>query len=230
MNEFGDFLYNLRKEKGMTQNELASILGVTNKAVSKWETGESMPETSQLVPLSEIFGVSVDELLKGKREEKAAESAKTDDEKDDEIIKKYLFARGRDDDDDEKNPAEKIKGAACTVLFFATVITYLILGVTLSLWHPYWVLIPVGALTCGLIGCVWDASDAKKRNRKREHGENPVTGAICGSVMLSCIIAYLLLGALANLWHPYWILIVAGAALCGIIGAIGKAVDVSKKK
>ena len=47
MNEFGNYLYSLRKSKGMTQQELADQLGVTNKAVSKWETGEAFPETAQ---------------------------------------------------------------------------------------------------------------------------------------------------------------------------------------
>ena len=67
MTAFGNFLYELRKEKGMTQQELAEKLNITNKAVSKWETGEAFPETSQLVPLANIFGVTVDELLRGKR-------------------------------------------------------------------------------------------------------------------------------------------------------------------
>ena len=67
MNDFGNFLYSLRKGKGMTQQELADRLNVTNKAVSKWETGEAFPETAQLVPLSDIFGVTVDELLRGRR-------------------------------------------------------------------------------------------------------------------------------------------------------------------
>lgn len=65
MNRFGDYLYTLRREKRMTQAELADLLGITNKAVSKWETGEAFPETSQLLPLADIFGVSVDELLRG---------------------------------------------------------------------------------------------------------------------------------------------------------------------
>lgn len=67
MNEFGNFLYSLRKEKGMTQQELADRLRLTNKAISKWETGEAFPETAQLVPLADVFGVSVDELLRGRR-------------------------------------------------------------------------------------------------------------------------------------------------------------------
>lgn len=66
---FGDFLYELRKEKGLTQSEVAEKLGVTNKAVSKWETGETFPETAQLLPLAGLFGVTVDELLRGERRE-----------------------------------------------------------------------------------------------------------------------------------------------------------------
>ena len=68
MTAFGNFLYELRKEKGMTQQELADKLCVTNRAVSKWETGETFPETAQLVPLATIFGVTVDELLRGERD------------------------------------------------------------------------------------------------------------------------------------------------------------------
>lgn len=65
MNDFGRFLYALRKRQGWTQTELADKLGVTNQAVSKWENGDSFPDTGLLVPISELFGVSVDELLKG---------------------------------------------------------------------------------------------------------------------------------------------------------------------
>jgi len=64
-NKFGQLLYELRKEKNMTQGQLAEKLSVTNKAVSKWETGETFPATNQLTAISTIFGVSVDELLKG---------------------------------------------------------------------------------------------------------------------------------------------------------------------
>lgn len=66
-NRFGEFLYSLRKEKGITQAELADKLGITNKAVSKWETGEAFPETGQLVPLATFFNITVDELLRGGR-------------------------------------------------------------------------------------------------------------------------------------------------------------------
>lgn len=76
MNDFGNFLYTLRKAKGYTQAELADKLGVTNKAVSKWETGEAFPETAQLLPLADIFGVTTDELLRGRSAQSAAAPVK----------------------------------------------------------------------------------------------------------------------------------------------------------
>lgn len=61
--KFGEFIYQKRKKLGMTQDELGRLLGVTNKAVSKWETGETTPEISMLDQLAKILKVSVDELL-----------------------------------------------------------------------------------------------------------------------------------------------------------------------
>lgn len=63
----GCFIAQLRKELGLTQKELAEKLEVTDKAISRWETGKGLPDTSLLKPLAEIFGVSVGELLSGKR-------------------------------------------------------------------------------------------------------------------------------------------------------------------
>ncbi len=63
----GAFLAQLRREKNMTQKDLAGRLYVTDKAVSKWERGLSMPDASLLLPLAEILGVTVTELLRGER-------------------------------------------------------------------------------------------------------------------------------------------------------------------
>lgn len=62
--EFGNYIYELRCKAGMTQAEMAERLGVTNKAVSKWETGKSKPTTNTLRKMAALFGLSVDALLK----------------------------------------------------------------------------------------------------------------------------------------------------------------------
>ena len=61
--QFGAFIAQLRKEHQMTQRELAGLLHVTDKAVSKWETGTADPSTSNLLALAKLFGVPAEELL-----------------------------------------------------------------------------------------------------------------------------------------------------------------------
>ena len=70
---FGNFLCSLRTEKGLSQAQLGEMLGVTNKAVSKWENGSAKPNTNLLSRLAEILGVTVEELFASKRIEKNSE-------------------------------------------------------------------------------------------------------------------------------------------------------------
>ena len=63
---FGTFLVQLRKERGMTQKDLAEKLYVSDKAVSKWERGLSLPDITLLQPMAEMLDVSVTELLSGR--------------------------------------------------------------------------------------------------------------------------------------------------------------------
>ena len=69
--KFGEFIYQKRKSLGLTQEELGRRVGVTNKAVSKWEVGETLPDVMMLEPLAQVLQVTVDELLshKDKKEE-----------------------------------------------------------------------------------------------------------------------------------------------------------------
>lgn len=62
----GELISTLRKEKGLTQKEVAERLGITDKAVSKWERDLSYPDTAILPRLAELLGVTVEELLRAK--------------------------------------------------------------------------------------------------------------------------------------------------------------------
>lgn len=68
-NKTGTLIAQARKERGLTQSQLAERLHITGKAVSKWETGVSLPDTGLLIPLSEALGLTVTELLEGRRTE-----------------------------------------------------------------------------------------------------------------------------------------------------------------
>ena len=66
--KIGKFIARMRKEKNMTQEDLARILGVTNKTISRWENGNYMPDLSLLKPLSEVLDISLNELLSGEKD------------------------------------------------------------------------------------------------------------------------------------------------------------------
>ena len=63
----GEFIAKLRKDKGLTQEQFGDKMGVTNKTVSRWETGKYLPPADILILMSELFDVSINELLAGQR-------------------------------------------------------------------------------------------------------------------------------------------------------------------
>ena len=65
--KIGEFLKMLRKEKGLTQEQLAEILGVSNRTVSRWETGTNMPDLSILILIADYYDVDMKEILDGER-------------------------------------------------------------------------------------------------------------------------------------------------------------------
>ena len=65
--QIGSFLKELRKEKSITQEQLAEHLNVSGRTVSRWETGSNMPDISLLVELSEFYDVSIPEIINGER-------------------------------------------------------------------------------------------------------------------------------------------------------------------
>ena len=120
--EFGNFLAELRKEKGMTQKELAEKLFVSDKAVSKWETGGSIPDVALLMPLAKMLGVTVPELLECRRYQAAETIAP---EKADAMMSTVIQMT-----DEEREKLEKIRkrtqglfitaAAVCLVALLAT--------------------------------------------------------------------------------------------------------------
>ena len=63
----GQFIKTVRKEKGLTQRELSERLNISEKTVSKWETGKGLPDVGLMLPLSKVLGITVNELLSGQR-------------------------------------------------------------------------------------------------------------------------------------------------------------------
>lgn len=69
--KIGIFLQQLRKEKGLTQEQLAEMTGVARRTVSRWETGNNLPDLDILIKLSDLYAVDLRELLDGERKDKS---------------------------------------------------------------------------------------------------------------------------------------------------------------
>ncbi len=106
----GIFISDLRKEKSLTQKELAKKINVSDKAVSRWETGKGFPDVNSLLALSEFFGVSVNELLAGKRieEENLTEIAE----------KNVINVINAIETKEEAVKKKKFQMIVCSVIFF----------------------------------------------------------------------------------------------------------------
>jgi len=73
--KMGKFLAGLRKEQGLTQQQLAEELGVTDKTISRWETGAYLPPVDMLQLLAERYGITVDQLLNGRSNDRAEQKS-----------------------------------------------------------------------------------------------------------------------------------------------------------
>lgn len=69
----GQRLYEMRRQKGFSQEQVAEVLGVTRQTVSKWETDQTTPDFDKILPLCELYNISTDELLKGEQQRENAQ-------------------------------------------------------------------------------------------------------------------------------------------------------------
>ena len=106
--EFHNKLYNLRKQRGLSQEELANRLNVSRQTISKWEVGDSTPEMEKLIAISDLFGVSLDELVMDKAPVKT-EGTSAKSELVSELTEKVLT------DDNKKKAKKGLKIAAYIV-------------------------------------------------------------------------------------------------------------------
>ena len=132
--EIGKFIAKCRKEKKLTQAQLAEKLNITDRAVSKWETGKSMPDSSIMLELCEILGITVNELLSGEKIDMESFEKKADEN---------LIALKRKDENN------MTKNVIISILFSVTlligIMVCLICNIAIS-GNLTWSLIPISSI------------------------------------------------------------------------------------
>ncbi len=155
--QFGNFIAELRKMKGITQKELAEKLYVSDKAVSKWECGLSMPDITLLKPLSELLGVTVTELLESRHMDSTEQ---INIEKMDRLIDKAVWFS--EEEIQEQRIRKKKRGIifiVCTLVCCVEIMISLLLGFDVKQ-----ILLPnLTSLILGFVFGIWFCFLAKEK-------------------------------------------------------------------
>ena len=195
----GERLYNLRKSKNLSQEEVADKLNVTRQTVSKWETDESKPDFDKIVPICELYNITSEELLTGKKENSEVAS-----------------------------PVENKEGRKQKAIFISTAILLYFIGViwivvgetTFSINEG--LLVGIFLLICGIAtamlvyqGIVLSDPTTKEKKVKDKKLEsiNEITAG------LFCIV-YFLVSFITMAWHITWIIWILYAVVTSIIEII----------
>ena len=195
----GERLLKLRKEKNISQEELANVLNVSRQTISKWETDQTTPDFDKIVPLCEYFNITSDELLSGKKD----------------IIK-------------EKNNNIRSKFAAnlaisvglyiisiIFIIFFSAALNQPILGVCL-----FFITIAIATgiiIYNGIVNKVQKA-DEKEEKTKEEVKKDKTVKYVCDIVGMLGVAIYFIVSFATGAWHITWIIFL----IIGLIDSIIK--------
>ena len=212
-------LIKLRKEKGLSQEELADKLAVSRQAISKWERGESLPDTDNLIRLAKLYGVSIDEIvgIKDSGEnaatvEKSADAspAYANEEKSESGESASEKEPPKTDENGKKTYGKRniVIDSICGAYVLLTTVAALLWGFMFNGWILSWTLYVTIPVFISIFECV--------RKRKLTPFNFP------------CLITfvYLFLGMSRGLWHPWWVMFVS----IPLFYVIANAVDGNSEK
>lgn len=207
---FGDNLYSLRKQKGLSQDELAEMLSVSRQAISKWERNESYPDTENLIAISRFFDVNINDLINKSL---------------DDIDKKNLTASESDEakttstesDDEDGDSDEEIDiESSSSVSFWSSVPYSIAITIAYLLWgflsERGWAIGWTLYVTIPVYYSIIDAIKHKSISRF--------------NYAVFATFIFLLFGMIYGIWHPLWIVFLT----VPIFDIIADSIDKNNKK
>ncbi len=199
----GERLFELRKAKNLTQDDVAEKLNVSRQTVSKWETDQSTPDFDKIVPLCELFEIGVDELLTGKKpvEEKKQENVLTKqevNEKSAQVVSSSVFLYFL---------ALVILIVCSSVLnidpIIAVAIFFLLIGFATTRIIRHYMSIPKFEQT-------EEEIQIKERQKSLQKQINEIIMSIAGTI-------YFIVSFLTMAWHVTWIIFIIASLICQVV-------------
>ncbi len=212
----GEKLYELRKAKNLTQDEVAEKLNVTRQTISKWETNQSTPDFDKILPLCELYDISTEELLRGEKQgQKIEENEK----------------EKKDKNNYENMTINQIKQKSAevvcsSVLIFIVAVAYAGIGVSVMMWNP----VVVGCTFLIMIG--WGVtrivkhymSIPKFEKTKKEEKQDKIIKQVSDIIGGIGVAIYFIVSFITMAWHITWVIFI----IIGMIEEIVKLIFMLK--
>ncbi len=227
----GEKLFELRRTKNLTQDDVAEKLNVTRQTVSKWETNQSTPDFDKILPLCELYGISPNELLKGESKETINNENK--EELNWSEAKNHLFTRGKDDEDSyarmnrnqiKQKSAEVVSSS---ILIFIAAIAFVAIGTTVMMWNP----VVTGCAFLVMVGfgvtriVKHYMSIPKFEKTKQEAKRDKVVKQINDIIGAIGVAIYFIVSFVTMAWHITWVIFI----IMGMIEEIVKLIFMLKE-
>lgn len=199
----GERLLELRKKKGLSQEDAAYELNVTRQTISKWETDQSTPDFDKLEPICKLYDITADELINGTKK----------------VVEEKELISNNNNLDLKRKKGLGI-GISICLYFLATV--EIIMTIPLGILNPI-MATAIFLLICGIAtGVIVFVNIAYKYNKEefKKKKENPVAKQINEIISIIILIIYLFVSFITMAWHITWILWIIYALIEEIVKLI----------
>ena len=195
----GNKLIELRKQKNLSQEEVAEKLGVTRQTISKWETNQSTPDFDKIVPICKLYNIETEELLTGNKKETDNENNK--------IVCDYA-----------NNKKKRAKVICISIFLFFLALAWIIVTSEVLMSDSVIVVGFFLFIILGVINLIYNLSDipaseekiVKKINKKKIHKYDDII-----SILFTLI--YLSVSFITGAWHITWLIWIIYALVCEIV-------------
>ena len=207
MVNIGEKLFELRKSKNLSQEEVADKLNVTRQTVSKWETNQSTPDFDKILPICELFGITPEELLTGKKKEtnNLQQEEQTN-------YKEHIPTR----QEIRRKSAEVV---SVSIFIYIVAVAFIMIGIAVLGMNPVVVsalfLVIVAWATVRMIKHFMSVPKFEKSEEEKK--EDSILKQINGIVGCICTAIYFIVSFTTMAWHITWVIFIINGLICQII-------------
>lgn len=202
----GEKLFELRKEKNLSQEEVAEKLNVTRQTVSKWETNQSTPDFDKIIPLCELFGIGAEELLTGKKPQ----------EKQENILEEPQIEKGMTKEEARRKSAEVVSTSVFICVIAVALFTVAVATLNFDpVIATAMFLVAIGFASARLVRHYM--SMPKFEETKEEAKEKEIVKQMNGIIGTFCTVLYFIVSFTTMAWHVTWIIFVIEGLLCHVV-------------